>query len=849
MKYAEIVSEMTIEEKCAFLSGKNTWETRDFPHHQIPSIWMSDGPNGLRKQLGEADHLGLNESQTATCFPTAATMANSWDEALGEEVGRALGEEAVKQGVHVLLGPGLNIKRNPLCGRNFEYFSEDPYLSGKMAAAYVRGIQETGGSACPKHFAVNSQETRRMAGNSVVDERTLREIYLTGFEIAVREGKPRAIMTSYNQVNGVYANENKHLLQEILREEWGFEGAVVTDWGGGNDVVEATKNGANLEMPGAGLGSARELLQGIQNGKITETEIDERVDELLGLILTAHEKVRKQAEKTAFDGMYAQHHELARKAAAESIVLLKNEGDFFPLAKGTRVAVLGDFAEKPRFQGAGSSVVRTETVEDPCEALEKEGLQIVSRSAAYLRNGGGDALLETEAVEAARQADVVLFYMGLDEISESEGRDRDHMKLHENQARVLGVVAAANPKVAVILTAGSPVEMPWIGHAQAVVHGYLGGEAGAAAMAEVITGKVNPCGKLAETLPLSYEDVPTRQDYPACGWNSCYREGLYVGYRYYDTAGIPVLFPFGYGLSYTTFAYSDLSVEEKGKEFRKGRRSRDEGEDAADRAVTFTLTNTGRRAGAEIAQLYISKPDAEIFRPTKELKGFAKVFLQPGESRRVSIPLDDKAFRYFNVKTGSWEIEGGTYLLTVGASSRERKLTTRLEVKGTEAPNPYETAAVSSCYRTGKVQDVSDRDFEILLGRPIPQPPQGMHRNSAMRDLKHSRAPLGWLICGILSGMEKSSIEKGQPDLNVEFVYNMPLRGTAKYVDLIDLAVVDGLVMELRGFWILGLLRTLVAMIHNQACNTALAKTLRKQEQESRVCPEKNKRSAKEENL
>ncbi len=850
MRYTDLISNMTLEEKCAFLSGKNTWETRDFVHAHIPSIWFSDGPNGLRKQLGAADHLGLNASQAATCFPTSATVANSWDEDLAEEVGMALGEEAAAQGINVLLGPGLNIKRNPLCGRNFEYFSEDPYLSGKMAAAYIRGIQEKGGSACPKHFAVNSQETRRMASNSVVDERTFREIYLTGFEIAVKEGKPRAIMSSYNQVNGVYANESEHLLKEILREEWGFEGAVITDWGGGNDIVEGTKNGSNLEMPGAGLGSARELLKGVKDGRVTEAEIDARVDELLGLIFETHGKIARTPETTSSVDMYAAHHEIAKKAAAQSIVLLKNEDNILPLKQGTKVAVLGDFAFKPRFQGAGSSTVNAIKVEDTFEALEHEGLQIVAKCNAFVRDGSENKALEQEAVEAAKQAEVVLFYMGLDEISESEGRDRDHMKLHENQARVLEAVAAVNPNVVIILSAGSPVEMPWIEHAKALLHGYLGGEAGAAAMAEVITGRVNPCGKLAETLPFSYEDVPGRQEYPAQEWNACYKEGLYVGYRYYDTAGVAVRFPFGYGLSYTTFTYSDICVEDCGVSHNHTVKTNDgmkaDGElekaGLTGKAVSFTLTNTGDRSGSEITQLYISKPDSEIFRPRKELKGFAKTCLEPGESKRVTIALDDKAFRYFNIGTEKWEIEDGVYRLTVAASSAEPKLTALIEVNGTGAPNPYAHIQLPSCYRTGKVQAVSNRDFETLLGHAIPQPPRGMHRNSAIRDLKHSRAPLGLIAAGVLASMEKRNVEKGTPDLNTDFIYNMPLRGIAKYIDLIDMAVVDGLVMETKGFWVIGLLRALVALIHNQAANAALAGVLEKQMRAAAVLPEESKK-------
>ncbi|MCD8068726.1 MAG: glycoside hydrolase family 3 C-terminal domain-containing protein, partial [Lachnospiraceae bacterium] len=605
---------------------------------------------------------------------------------------------------------------------------------------------------------------------------------------------------------------------------------------------------------------ARELLKGVKDGKITEEQIDERVDELLGLIFSTYEKSESASKlwESGSANMYAAHHAIARKVAAESIVLLKNDDNLLPLAKGTQVAVLGDFAQKPRFQGAGSSVVNARTVEDTFAALKRKGLQITAKSKAFLRNGADDAALLQEAVAAAQKAGVVLFYMGLDEVSESEGRDRDHMRIHENQIRALKAVAEVNPNVVVILSAGSPVEMPWLGDAKALLHGYLGGEAGTAAMAEAITGKVNPCGKLAETLPMAYEDVPGHQDYPAQDGNSCYKESLYVGYRYYDTAGVAVRFPFGYGLSYTTFAYSDIKIEKRGtsatekqsstinaddmtnaSEACGGSRSTDqENPDGkkdvmspAGMAVTFTLTNTGSRAGSEIAQLYISKPDSEIFRPVKELKGFAKVSLQPGESRRVSIPLDDKAFRYFNVKTGKWEVEGGTYVITVAASAAERKLRTGVEVKGSGAPNPYASVMLPACYRTGKVQTVSDRDFETLLGYSIPKPPKGMHRNSAIRDLKHGRAPLGWLVCGVLSSMEKKSIEMGMPDLNVEFIYNIPLRGIAKYVDMIDMAVVDGLVMETRGFWIIGLLQALAALIHNRIAGKALANTLLKQAQ------------------
>ena len=794
---------LTLEQKCALLSGAGTFTTRAYQKAGIPAITLSDGPNGVRKQAGAADHLGLNPSVPATCFPTAATVACSWDPALGEQIGQAMGEEAAAQEVAVLLGPGLNTKRSPLCGRNFEYFSEDPYLSGKMAASYVRGIQSNGISACPKHFAVNSQELRRMASDSVVDERTLRELYLTGFEIVVKEAKPKTIMSSYNLINGTYANENRHLLMDILRGEWGFDGAVVTDWGGSNDHALGVQNGSTLEMPAPGGDAVRELMQAVQSGKITEADVDARLDELLTLVFDTHAAV--QSHSRTFDA--DAHHALARRAAAESIVLLKNENDLLPLAEGAKVAVIGDFAQTPRYQGAGSSAVNSIKVDTFLDCLKESGLASVGFAPGFDRQGKPDAAKQAEAVALAQKAEVVLLCLGLDEIKESEGLDRGDMRLADNQIELLKAVQQANPNTIVVLSAGASLETPWLKHCRTLVYGALGGQAGAGAMLDVLTGKVNPSGKLAETWVNAYVDTPAKDNFAGPGRMVQYREGLYVGYRYYQTAGVPVAFPFGYGLSYTSFAYSNLQ--------------------AASNGVTLTVTNTGKRAGAEIVQLYAAKPGAEVFRPAQELKGFAKVQLQPGESKTVTIPLDDKAFRYWNTKTDSWEVEGGSYELRVGASSADIRLTAVVEVAGTGAPNPYAGKHLPH-YTSGKVQSVPDDEWATLLGRPVQQGKVKIDRNMTLGELNHSRSPLGWLIWLVLTALLNASYKRGKPDLNVLFQYNMPLRALAKMTSgAISMGMVDGIVMELQGFWIIGLVRVIIEAVKNLVLNAQLEQRLR----------------------
>ena len=802
MNNKDKLSQLTLEEKCALLSGQTTFGTRALPKRGVPSILCSDGPHGLRKQAGDADHLGIAGSLPATCFPTAAAIANSWDDALGEEIGAALGEEAAGQGVSVLLGPGLNMKRDPLCGRNFEYFSEDPFLAGKMAAAYVRGIQSKGVAACPKHFAVNSQETRRMASDSVLDERTLREVYLTGFEIVVRESHPRAIMSSYNRVNGVYANENAHLLKDILRDEWGFHGTVITDWGGSNDHALGVKNGSALEMPAPGLGSVRELLKAVNDGKLTEADIDARCAELLTLIDETYEAA---AQKPAYDE--TAHHALARKAAGECVVLLKNEENLLPLAAGTKVALIGDFAETPRYQGAGSSVVNPTRVDTLKSEIEHSGLSCVGCARGFDRLGKTDDALWHEAVTLAEKSDVILLCMGLNESNETEGTERLSMRVEQNQIDLLNALSALGKKIVVLFFSGSAVETPWLDKSDAFVYAGLGGQAGAGVLLDVIVGTLNPSGKLTETWPMTYADTPA-QEYPSTKTTSEYREGPFIGYRYYETANKPVRFPFGFGLSYTRFDYSGLRIDDTG--------------------ARFTVENIGERDGAEIAQLYIAKKDPAFFRASRELKGFARVELKAGESKEVFIPFDDKSFRYWNVRSNAWETEGGDYEILVGASSADIRLTGEIGKTDSGAPLPYEPGAMEH-YAAAQIHDVSDTEFRLLLGRPIPEHAGSkLDRNITFGELNQGRSPILWLVWLVLTFLKRNSEKKGKADLNLLFIYNMPLRALAKMTGgMVDMAMVDGMVLEIRGFWIIGLLCVIESFVKNLILNVRMEARLK----------------------
>lgn len=807
IKHKHLIEQMTIEEKTALLSGKNVWQTWNIDRLEIPSIFCSDGPHGVRKQAGAGDHLGLNASLEATCFPTAATIANSWEEELGEEIGRALGEEAAVQEVDVLLGPGLNIKRSPLCGRNFEYFSEDPYLSGKMASAYIKGIQDQGVYACPKHFAVNSQELRRMAMNSVVDERTLREIYLHGFEIAVKEGKAKTIMSSYNEINGVYANENKHLLQDILRKEWGFDGIVITDWGASNSHIDGVKAGSNLEMPSPGFDSARELIAGLQEKKITEQEIDECVDALLDAILDLKEK--KKNRTTSFSK--ENHHELAKKAAKKSIVLLKNEGvpqPILPLKKECKVALIGDFALTPRYQGAGSSMVNPTKLETAQQIYKNYFPNAVGCVKGYERNGEQNISLNQEAIALAKQADVVLYCFGLDELSESEGLDREHMRIPQNQIHLLEQLHQVNKNIVGILSGGSSIEMPWDTCCKALLHTYLGGQAGASAWLEIVLGMENPSGKLNETYPIQYEDTPAFSYFPSEQRNSEYREGLYVGYRYYETVGQEVKYPFGYGLSYTDFSYTDLVVGEKG--------------------VEFTIKNIGDRDGEEIAQLYITTPNETVFAPKKQLKGFKKVLVKAKEEVRVTIPFDDMTFAYWNTTTKQWEVEGGTYNILIGKNVRDIQLKQTVQKQATTTQGSYDKKQYASYY-SGDIKDVSKQAFETLLGHSVPDGTWSgeLTKNDAICQLYYAKSRIGRFIYYVLTKLKKKSEEKGTPDLNILFIYNMPFRGIAKMTNgMVSMEMVDGMVEVVNGQFLKGMKHIISGFFKNKKQNKQFYKKL-----------------------
>ena len=681
MDIEKILSQMSLEDKIAICEGANFWETKAFEKYGIPGMFVCDGPNGLRKQdlNSGTDMLGVNNSRCATCFPAAVTTANSWDTQLMETVGRAIGEEAKNQGVGVVLGPGCNLKRNPLCGRNFEYISEDPYLAGKMAAGFIRGVEGQGIGTSLKHFAANSQEESRFTSDSIMDERTLRELYLTGFEIAVKEGKPASVMCSYNKLNGTHASDYKELLTDILRAQWGFDGLVVTDWGAMNDRIEGFRAGCDLNMPGGSNYMAKECAQAVKNGALFEKDIDESVRRILKQVFRGADTLKQPGECD-----YDAHHAVARQAAEQGAVLLKNEDAILPLRGNGKIAVIGAMAKQIRYQGAGSSHVNPCNLEQPIDFLP---------GAVYASgcDDRGDATEEqiAEAVRATQGADVAIVFAGLPTYYESEGFDRENMKMPDGHNRMIQAVAEANPNTVVVLLCGSAVECPWADRVKAILYMGLPGEAGGEAIAYLLYGNVNPSGKLAESWPYVYEDVPSAETFGKTK-DALYLEGIYVGYRYYDKAGVPVRWPFGYGLSYTSFYYSDLTVQEN--------------------TATVTVTNTGSCAGAEVVQLYVAAPQNGIHRPARELKGFRIVFLQPGESKAISFHLDDRSF---SIWQDGWKIPGGTYSVQIGDLSAEAAVSgEEVEFASWQAGSWYETCG-------GKP---SQEEWETMLGKTYTPP-------------------------------------------------------------------------------------------------------------------------------
>ena len=708
----------------------------------------------------------------------------------------------------ILLGPGLNIKRSPLCGRNFEYFSEDPYLSGKLAAAYVRGIQRGGALACVKHYAVNSQEFRRMILNAEVDERALREIYLTGFEIAVKEGKPGALMTSYNQVNGLQSNENPQLMLEILRKEWGYDGMVVTDWGGSDDHIRGIQCRTTIEMPDPGLHAAREVMHAVERGELSEAEIDACLSDYFRTL----RRVAVQAKKAKPVDPLRQHA-LARRAARESAVLLKNDG-ILPLTGEETVALIGDFARVPRYQGAGSSLVNSRRVETLRGQLtQRLGQKLLGTVSGYARHGNDTKRQEArrlrKALRLARRADCVIFCGGLDEMAETEGLDRKTLALPTAQRRALRALAAVNPNIVLVLSAGSVVALAPAARARAILHGYLGGEAGAGAMAELLYGDANPSGKLAESYPLALSDTPAYPYRKLRGNCAEYRESIYVGYRYYDKAKVPLRYPFGFGLSYTRFAYEDLRLSEAG--------------------VRFRLRNTGSRAGAEIAELYICAAESETFRPEKELKGFAKVFLKAGEEREVFIPFDDKSFRVFDSVANRFLEESGRYRILIGASAADIRLNGELVRAGEKLGRPDEKKRLPH-YFSGAAQQIGRAEFERLLGRKLERHPIAgeLLRGDALHELRRSRGLLARLLYRQLRRALNRSAARREPDLNLIFAYHMPFRAFSKFGSgKISPGMTEGLLMMLNGHLFGGFRKFVIESIKNRRENRRNEKALR----------------------
>jgi beta-glucosidase len=724
-----LISQMTLEEKASLCSGLDNWHTKPIERLGIPSIRMSDGPHGLRKEVPNQ-----RNSVPSTCFPTAVTTASSWDRELIKQLGQALAKECQAEEVDIILGPAINIKRSPLCGRNFEYFSEDPYLSSQLATAYIQAVQSLGVGTSLKHYAANNQEYRRFTIDETIDERTLREIYLSNFEGAVKEGKPWTVMCSYNRVNGILASENKYLLTEILKEEWGFEGFVVSDWGAVDERVEGIKAGLDLEMPSSyGIGDQK-IIEAVKIGKLDEKELDQTVERLLKIIFKA---IDNRKRGTTYDKQA--HHKLARKIAGESMVLLKNQDNILPLKKEGTIAIIGAFAKKPRYQGGGSSHVNPTKLDNALEEIEKlvQGkAKIIYEEGYKLETDEMNQELIEKAKEAAKKSDVAIIFAGLPDRYESEGYDRKHMKMPENHNKLIEEVSKVQPNTIVVLSNGAPVEIPWIDKVKGLLESYLGGQAGGGAVADILFGEVNPSGKLAETFPKKLSHNPSYLNFPGEGNKVEYREGVFVGYRYYDKKEIEPLFPFGYGLSYTTFEYTDISVDKK------------EITDKETIEVKVKVKNTGKVKGKEIVQLYIRDVESKVNRPEKELKGFEKIELAPGEEKTVTFKLDKRSFAYYNTEIRDWYVESGEFEILVGKSSKE------IELK--------ETVKVNSTVTIKKKYD----------------------RNSLVRDLledaKTEKIILD-VVDSILEKIKEPGKEKEDVNDVIKWIMDMPLRGLVSF--------------------------------------------------------------------
>ncbi len=809
MKHEDILKKMSLEEKASLLSGKNFWETMDYPEYGIPGMFLSDGPHGLRKQAASADQLGLNPSLPATCFPTASALANTWNPELVNQVGVALGKEAVKLHVNMVLGPGINIKRNPRCGRNFEYFSEDPYLAGKLAASMVRGIQSNGISACVKHYCGNSQETRRINMDSIIDLRALREIYTEAFEITIKEANPLALMSSYNMVNGYYVNENKYLANEVLRKEFEYKGLIVTDWGGENDRIEGLLATNELEMPGNNGDTDREIIQAVKDGKVEESLVDECADRIIDLAIYTSKAINYDESFTSVDkdgnkvtgincfpDLKKEDHDIAKCASDETMVLLKNDNDILPFRKEDKVAIIGDFANAPRFQGAGSSLVNSTQLDNFTDLKDKFNFDYVGFASGFNRYGKKDTKLENAALDLAKRADVILYFIGLDEVTESEGLDRETINLPQNQIDLLKKLKALNKKIVVVLSSGSVVDLSFVDDCDALLFGALSGQAGCNSILDMVNGTLSPSGKLSETYPMSYSDVMNADNFPSKGINALYKESIYVGYRYYEKNNIKVRYPFGFGLSYTTFEFKDVVLSDDG--------------------IKVTVKNTGKVAGKEVVQLYIGKKDSKIFRANKELKGFKKTrLLNPGEEETLTISFDEYSFRYFNVKTNKFEIEGGEYEIYLGTSSQDIFYNGSVSKVGTTDVIPYDETKLAKYYK-GDVKEISDDEFKELYGHDIPNGEFDfvndkkkrirLNKCNLFEDLKYARGWTGRLTYHALHLVIRfgNKFNKGLANMIIMGPWSFPMRAVSRMMNM-PMKKAEGLIMMFDGHFFKGL--------------------------------------------
>lgn len=693
----KLVNELTLEEKASLCSGADFWHTKAIDRLNIPAAMVSDGPHGIRKQESLADHMGVAESIKAIGFPTASAMACSFDRDLLHKVGDALGEECVAEDLAVLLGPGINMKRSPICGRNFEYYSEDPVVAGELGAAFVNGVQEHGVGTSLKHFAANNQEWRRMSISAEIDERTLREIYLAAFETVVKKAQPWTIMCSYNRINGVYSCENDWLLNKVLRDEWGFEGLVMTDWGAMDERVPSLKAGLDLEMPDCHGETDKLIVKAVQSGELEESVLDTAVERILTMVdkyLTARKGIDPasmvhplpSSVERGYD--VAAHHALARTTAEQSAVLLKNE-DILPLQKDKKIAFIGEFAKVPRIQGGGSSHINNTSIES---ALDAAGDSVSYAQGFHIDEETTDETLLQEAITLAKESDVAVIFAGLPDSFESEGFDRTHLNMPANQNELIARISEVQPNVVVVLHSGSPIAMPWLDKAAGVLQMYLAGQASGGAAVNLLFGDATPCGKLAETFPLHLEDNPSYLNFPGNREKVCYQEGVFIGYRYYDKKKMDVLFPFGYGLSYTDFTYSNMKVTVNGKNAADVNVIKETDEIV----VTADITNTGNCDGAEIVQLYIKNPVVYEIRPEKELRDFAKVFLKAGETKTVTFTLNARAFSYYETRIHDWYAESGDYEILLASSSRDIRLQDTVSITGSKKI-PFVADYVTTC--------------------------------------------------------------------------------------------------------------------------------------------------------